>query len=110
MSNEKGPMTEVMYYLLLALRTPGHGYQLMQSVSELSHGRVKIGPGTLYGLLSRLLQDEIITLCAIQGRRKIYSLTDKGRWALHVEYSRLQAMVLDGMAMKTPVKESREPF
>ena len=45
------PMTEAMYYLLLALTRPAHGYRLMQQVNEASGGRVRMGPGTLYGLL-----------------------------------------------------------
>ncbi|WHT49417.1 hypothetical protein QNH10_07720 [Sporosarcina thermotolerans] len=39
-----GPMTEAMYYVLLALLNPNHGYQLMHSISEVSDGRIKMGP------------------------------------------------------------------
>lgn len=97
-------MTEAMYYLLLALRTPAHGYRLMQAVSEISHGRVHMGPGTLYGLIAKLLEEGIITLSEQDTRRKIYALTSQGEAALRAEYSRLQAMVLDGLALKNPVQ------
>ena len=93
-------MTEAMYYLLLALRQPAHGYRLMQAVSELSHRRVTMGPGTLYGLLGKLMETGYIQLAEESGRRKVYQMTPLGEQALRAEYSRLQAMVLDGLALK----------
>lgn len=98
-------MTEAMYYLMLALRSPAHGYRLMHAVSEISRGRVKMGPGTLYGLLGRMMEDSLVTMQE-DGRRKIYALTEKGQLALQVEYGRLQAMVLDGILLKTPLPET----
>jgi DNA-binding PadR family transcriptional regulator len=47
------PMTEAMYYILLALLKPSHGYGIMQRIRELSGGRLVLGPGTLYGVLTR---------------------------------------------------------
>lgn len=94
------PMTEAMYYLMLALRRPAHGYRLMQAVEELSHGRVSMGPGTLYGLLGRMNEEGVIRLAEEIGRRKVYCLTPQGEQQLRTEYSRLQAMVLDGLALK----------
>lgn len=55
-------MTEAMYYLLLALLRPAHGYRLMQQVSEASGGRVTMGAGTMYGLLSKLEKEGLIKL------------------------------------------------
>lgn len=95
-----GGMTEAMYYLMLALRVPAHGYRLMKAVGEISHGRVSMGPGTLYGLIGRMLEDGLIAMTGEEGRRKIYSLTHLGEQALRGEYVRLQAMVLDGMVLK----------
>lgn len=94
-------MTESMYYLMLAMRTPAHGYRLMAKVSEISHGRVTMGPGTLYGLLRKLENNGMILLEESEGRRKVYRLTPAGEAALRAEYGRLQAMVLDGIALKT---------
>jgi len=91
-----GPMTEAMYYVLLALKNPNYGYQLMQSIKEVSRGRIEMGPGTLYGILSRLQEDNLIKLNADDGRRKTYSLTIRGEIALEEEYKRLKEMVLDG--------------
>ena len=96
MSYDGGPMTEAMYYILLALLEPGHGYRLMQAIGEVSGGRVKMGPGTLYGALSRLEEDGLI--CRVgerEARRKTYALTEAGRAALAAEAARLRAMLAD---------------
>ena len=53
----QAPMTEATYYILLALMKPGHGYGMMQRIKELSGGRIEMGPGTLYGVLTRMNKD-----------------------------------------------------
>ena len=89
------PMTEAMYYLLLALLRPAHGYRLMQQVSEASGGRV-----TMYGLLSKLEKEGLIKLQNQDERRKAYALTQEGKEALRAEYRRLRRLVSDGDAME----------
>ena len=89
-------MTEAMYYVLLALTKPGHGYRLMGEVEKVSGGRVSMGPGTLYGVLTRMEKEGLIVLSENDGRRKTYLLTNAGMEALRAEYSRLRAMVRDG--------------
>ena len=96
MAYNGGPMTEAMYYVLLALMHPNHGYQLMQAITEVSNGRLIMGPGTLYGVLSRMQKDGLISLAEDDGRRKTYQITAEGEHALRIEYSRLKAMILDG--------------
>lgn len=93
---EQGPMTEAMYYILLALLKPGHGYGMMQRIKELSGGRMVMGPGTLYGVLSRMSREGLIILTGEEGRRKTYAITDAGKAALLLEYSRLKQLVSDG--------------
>lgn len=100
MAYNGGPMTEAMYYVLLALMNPNHGYQLMNAINEVSNGRIHMGPGTLYGVLSRMQKDGLIALAEDDGRRKIYSMTTDGKQALCIEYSRLMALVLDGKILK----------
>lgn len=90
------PMTEAMYYLLLALLRPAHGYLLMQQVSQVSGGRVAMGPGTLYGLLGKLEKAGLIQVQQEDQRRKTYALTPAGLQALRQEYERLRRMVADG--------------
>ncbi len=95
-----GPMTEAMYYVLLALMHPNHGYQLMQAISEVSNGRLKMGPGTLYGVLSRMQKDGLISLAEDDGRRKTYQITSEGEQALRIEFNRLRSMIQDGAILE----------
>lgn len=103
-------MTEAMYYLTLAMRTPAHGYRLMRAVEEISHGRVRMGPGTLYGLLRKLEESGMAEQAETDGRRKVYRLTPGGEAALRAEYGRLQAMVLDGIALKARPQRLTPPL
>lgn len=89
-------LTEPMYYILLALTSPLHGYGIMQTVDEMTKGRVKIGAGTLYSLLARFEKEDIIIQVAEDSRRKIYTITDKGLELLAEEYNRLKQLVFDG--------------
>ena len=89
-------MTEAMYYVLLTLMNPNHGYQLMSAIKEVSKNRINMGPGTLYGVLSRMQKDELISLAEDDGRRKTYKITTDGEEALRMEYKRLMALIQDG--------------
>jgi DNA-binding PadR family transcriptional regulator len=100
MAYSGGPMTEAMYYVLLALMRPNHGYQLMQAITEVSNGRVNMGPGTLYGVLSRMQKDGLISLAENDGRRKTYEITLEGKRALRIEYDRLKALIQDSWILE----------
>lgn len=93
---EGGPMTEAMYYVLIALSNPNHGYQLMEEIKKLSRGRITMGPGTMYGVLTRMQKDRFIIVIHDDGRRKTYQITDEGTTALLQEYNRLKSLVEDG--------------
>lgn len=93
---DRGPMTEAEYYILLSLLEPGHGYGMMQRIKELSAGRLIMGPGTLYGVLTRMSREGLILLTGADGRRKNYAITETGREALRSEYRRLKQLVADG--------------
>ena len=97
---EQGPMTEAMYYILLALLRPGHGYGMMRRIQELSGGRLVMGPGTLYGVLSRMNKEGLIVLTGEDGRRKNYAITEAGKNALLLEYRRLKQLVEDGAILE----------
>lgn len=92
-------LTEQMYYLLLALHEPGHGYAVMERVKELSQGRLQVGPGTLYTLLGRFEKEGLITLEKVEDTRKVYRLTSQGRETLEKEYERLRRQVADAAAV-----------
>ena len=101
---EAQPMTEAMYYILLSLLRPGYGYGMMQRIRELSRGRRVMGPGTLYGVLTRMKKDGLIRLAGEEDRRKNYEITDAGREALRLEYERLKQLVRDGAALEEDVQ------
>ncbi|MEA4987376.1 MAG: PadR family transcriptional regulator [Anaerovorax sp.] len=89
-------LTEPMYYVLLALTKERHGYGIMQSITELTDGRVAVGAGTLYALLSRFEKEGIILQTREVERRKMYCLTELGEEVLTREYTRLHQLVKDG--------------
>lgn len=91
-------LTEAVYYILISLLQPMHGYGIMQNVEELSNGRVKLAAGTLYGALNTLLERGwIMELPTIyNSRKKEYLITDFGKRALELEYARLQELVMNG--------------
>ena len=89
-------LPEPMYYVLLVLTSPRHGYDIMQTIGEVTNNRVKVGAGTLYSLLSRFEKENIIIQVSDDGRRKTYSLTPKGREILESEYARLQRLIEEG--------------
>jgi DNA-binding PadR family transcriptional regulator len=93
-----GPLTETVYYVLLALHAPLHGYGVMQLVAEITGGRVNLGPGTLYGALTALTEKGWITpLSGIKGdRKKEYVITDAGRRAAGDELERLEELLDNG--------------
>ena len=103
------PMTDAMYYVLLALCKPNHGYGLMQEIDRLSAGRMAMGPGTLYGLLRRLEQEGLITLLEDDGRRKSYVITETGKEALFHEYRRLKRLLLDGAFLADWLETEESP-
>ena len=90
-------LTEPMYYILLALTDECCGVDIMEKVKCISHGRVLVGPGTLYAMLAKFEEHGVIRLTASEGRRKSYIITDKGSEMLQEEFNRLKTMVEDGM-------------
>lgn len=85
-----------MYYILIALTEECCGVDIMEKVQRISKGRVKVGPGTLYAMLSKFEDNAIIRRTAEDGRRKSYVITEYGMEMLRAEYDRLQMMVRDG--------------
>lgn len=89
-------LTEPMYYILLALTEECCGVDIMEKVRQISGGRVRVGPGTLYAMLSKFEENNMIQKTAEEGRRKSYIITDTGRQMLKAEYERLKMMLRDG--------------
>lgn len=87
-------LTEPMFYILLCLRQECCGMDVMSRITELTHGRVKVGPGTLYNLLEQFETAGIIRETRVDGRRS-YLLTGKGQAMLDEEYQRICALAAD---------------
>ena len=95
-------LTEPMYYVLLALIRPLCGIEIMQRVDALSHGRLSIGPGTLYTMLAKFEENGLIVQvkdAAASGKRKSYVITARGAGFLKQEYERLKRQAEDGRAI-----------
>lgn len=90
------PMTETMYYILLSLIEPRHGYGVMRHVEQITMGRVKLGAGTIYNSLGKLESDSLIELLTETDRRKIYLITDVGQELLKAEVQRLEELCENG--------------
>lgn len=91
-------LTEAVYYILLSLTTPLHGYGIMQNVEMLSHGRVRLAAGTLYGAINTLLEKEWIRALPEEkdSRKKEYTLTPQGEESLRSEITRLTELLDNG--------------
>ena len=95
------PLPSATLHILVAL-TPGekHGYAIMRDVEELSDGHVKMGPGTLYGSVKRMLKDGLIEETEERPdpelddqRRRYYHLTGLGERVCAAELQRLEMLV-----------------
>ena len=96
-----GALTEVTFYILLALCEPRHGYAVMQFVSERTDGRLSLGAGTLYGALNALLEKGWIEALPVEAgsRKKEYRITAAGKAAVETELARLEELVRNGRAV-----------
>ena len=95
------PLTPAVFHILLALADGEmHGYAIMHEVEQATNGKVRMGPGTLYGAIKKLLADELITETEGRGeneredeRRRYYRLTGFGTRVLNLELSRLREIL-----------------
>jgi DNA-binding PadR family transcriptional regulator len=97
-----------MFHILLALADKErHGYHIMREVDERTNGNVKLGPGTLYGSIKRMMADGLIEELEERPdpelddeRRRYYRLTDFGFRVASAEAQRLEQMVRSARAKK----------
>jgi DNA-binding PadR family transcriptional regulator len=95
------PLTPAVFFILFALADGDkHGYAIMQETTKLSEGRFRMGPGTLYTTIQRLLELSLIEEVwdVIDGdkresRRRYYRLTRQGRALLDLEINRMGAVL-----------------
>ncbi|MBO4987368.1 MAG: PadR family transcriptional regulator [Lachnospiraceae bacterium] len=97
------PLTEALFYILLAVRKPNHGYGITQEVEELTGGRVTLGPGTLYGAIQSLVKKDWIRIYSEDTesrKKKEYIITDEGRAVFEAEKARLNELVKNAALME----------
>ena len=103
MTDKDTPLTEAVYYILLALRKPNHGYGIIQEVERLTGGRVMLGAGTLYGAIQTLEKKmwiEIYSVDTASRKKKEYVITDRGRAAFEAERARLEELFKNAELME----------
>ena len=89
-------LTESMFYVLMALyRGPMCGIDAAAFIEERTGGRLRIGPATLYTVLGKFEKEKYIREIQVDGRKRTYQITEKGRHAYEEELNRLRQCVLD---------------
>lgn len=92
--NKNLPLTETVYYILVALLEPAHGYLIIQRIEELSNGDVRMAAGTLYGAIENLLKLKYIQpVKSEDSRRKVYVITEEGKEILRLDTERMKHMI-----------------
>ena len=86
------PMTETGFYILLCLQQPNHGYGIVQKVSAMTEGEVRLTPGTMYGSLSKMEKDGLIQFVREEEKRKLYVITPLGDEVLQLELKRIRRL------------------
>ena len=88
-------LTEQMFYVLLCLKEECYGMDILDRVPAMTDKRVKVGSGTLYNLLEQFLDEGMIKETKVEGRKRSYILTHKGKEMLIKEYERIRAQMMD---------------
>ena len=106
------PLTPAVFHVLLALAGgKRHGYAISKEVLRRTEGRMRMGPGTLYGTLQRLLDQGWVETVdgpeSADERRRYYRLKALGRRALEAEVERMDALVRTARAERVVPKPSR---
>lgn len=86
------PMTETGFYILMCLQEEMHGYSIVQKVDAMTDGAIRISPGTMYGSLSKMEKDGLISFVREEEKRKIYRITELGREVLELEMLRIERL------------------
>ena len=103
MEERDNPLTEAVFYILLALRKPNHGYGSIQEVQELTNGRLTLGAGTLYGAIQTLQKKDWIQIYSVDTesrKKKEYLITDRGKEVFREEQRRLKELLQNSLLME----------
>ena len=94
-------LTESMFYVLMAFSNgPMCGIDIAEEMERCTRGRMRIGPATLYTLLGKFEKEKYIEEISVEGRKRTYQITEKGRAAYGEELARLRQCIEDAERMK----------
>ncbi|WP_199172768.1 PadR family transcriptional regulator [Planomicrobium sp. MB-3u-38] len=94
------PMTETAFYILLSLTEPRHGYGIVKHVEDITAGRLVLGSGTVYGTLTKMQKDGVITVFADEERKTVYEITDAGKELMKAEITRIKEVHRNAIAFE----------
>jgi DNA-binding PadR family transcriptional regulator len=106
-------LTPAVFHILLALAGgERHGYGILKDVLRQTDDAVRLGPGTIYGTLQRLMDTGWVEesdgpATAVDERRRHYRLTRSGRSALEADVQRMEGLVRAARAQRVKVRPSR---
>ena len=86
------PMTETGFYILFCLQKEMHGYNIGLKVKDMTNGELTISPGTMYGTLSKMENDKLISFVNEEDKRKSYIITELGKEVLEIELRRIKRL------------------
>ncbi|MCF2656056.1 PadR family transcriptional regulator [Lacrimispora saccharolytica] len=86
------PMTETGFYILFCLQKEMHGYNIGLRVKDMTNGELTISPGTMYGTLSKMENDKLISFVKEEDKRKSYIITELGKEVLEIELRRIERL------------------
>ena len=86
------PMTETSFYILFCLQKQNHGYGIVQMTEKLTDGEIRLAPGTMYGTLSKMEKDGLISFVKEEDKRKIYIISSLGKEVLDLELKRIERL------------------
>lgn len=94
-------MTETAFYVLLSLQVPRHGYGIIKYTLKLTSGRIKLGSGTIYGTINKMLRDGMIEVYDDRENKIIYVITEAGKAVLDAEKERIVHLYRDSLTAET---------
>jgi DNA-binding PadR family transcriptional regulator len=100
------PLTEALYYILLSVRKPNHGYGIIQEIESITNSRVILGPGTLYGAINSMLTRGWINLYSedkTSRKKKEYLITESGKEIFQKEVGRLNELLSNAKLMEETI-------
>ncbi|SDO45058.1 PadR family transcriptional regulator [Alkalicoccus daliensis] len=107
-SLKQGELTDTMYYILITLLQPMHGYAIMQAIEKMTNGTLKIGPASMYTTLKKLKTKELIVEKLEENNKKVYLISNYGKTVLQKEVVRREMMVQHGkIALEGNINEEK---